>query len=344
MKRILLSIFAVAAFSANAQDAINATGFNEDFTASGPTTDGTRSIYWWGKEAVGQNADCDAMIPADKTKCEAFGCSRTRSGNGILQLSVTQGKDGWSPIGFSIENSTDVTKGVDVSTGVAGNKVEISMKNEGTNNIEVYFTFTSNNDKTKTASGGDDASKFGGVVAAGATYTTSYDLGANARKVAWVGAGTPAATTCVTNGGTMVGDNCVTNTGFSATALTGVEFSINGAGASVGGVWQQPAITANPVAVYYIRGGSSPVSVSELSSTKFNVYPSPASGLVNVNFEAKENTTVAITDITGRILISERVATGSHSLQYNVSSFSEGMYFVTFTGLSGQHTEKVLVK
>ncbi|MCX6182044.1 MAG: T9SS type A sorting domain-containing protein [Bacteroidetes bacterium] len=338
MKRILLSIFAIASIGASAQDMIKATGFNEDFTTTGPTTDGTYSIYWWGKEAVGQSADCDLMAGAEKTKCEAFGTTRTRSGNGTLQLSVTQGVDGWSPIGFSLGNG-DNSQFINISSGQAAGKVEVSLKNEGASDIEVYFTFTSNNDKAKIASGLADATKFGGVVAAGATYTTSYDLSA-AKRVVWLGAVNSANCT-----GTMVGDNCVTDAGFSTSALSGVEFSINGAGASINNVWQQPAITNLPVAVYYIRGGATAVGISDVTSTSnLNIFPSPANDVVNVNFEAKENVTVSITDITGRVMLTQNVNAGTQALKFNVSTFSEGMYFVNIAGASGSHTEKLMVK
>jgi hypothetical protein len=344
MKRILLSIFVMASLAANAQDKISATGFNEDFTTTGPTTDGTYSIYWWGKTAVGSSSDCDALSGNEKTLCEGFGCTRTRSGNGDLVLSVTQAQDGWSPIGFSLGDANNANF-INISGGQDANKVEVELVNNGSADIELYFDFTSNGDKTKIVMGNFDGStltKFGGVVAAGATFKQTFDLGSTAKKIVWVGVANAA--TCTNGGGTMSGDNCVSDAGFSTAALSGVEFSINGAGASVGGSWHQPAITDQAVTVHYIRAGATGVGISELSTSNLNIFPSPATSEVNVNFAAKENVTVSLLDVTGRVVLSQNVAAGTQNLKFNVSTFSQGMYFVNITGASGSHTEKLMVK
>ncbi|MFZ9955916.1 MAG: T9SS type A sorting domain-containing protein [Flavobacteriales bacterium] len=85
--------------------------------------------------------------------------------------------------------------------------------------------------------------------------------------------------------------------------------------------------------------------VNELSSvSNFSVFPSPATSEVNLKFTAQEATTVTLTDITGRVMVSEQVAAGSVSKTYNVSNFAQGLYFVTISGANGQTTEKFMVK
>ncbi len=83
---------------------------------------------------------------------------------------------------------------------------------------------------------------------------------------------------------------------------------------------------------------------SQVISGALNIFPSPANDVVNVNFAAKENVTVSLTDITGRVVLSQNVAAGTQNLKFNVSNFSEGMYFVNIAGASGSHTEKLMVK
>ena len=86
-------------------------------------------------------------------------------------------------------------------------------------------------------------------------------------------------------------------------------------------------------------------SVNELSTlSNFTIFPSPATSEVNLTFTAQEATTVTLTDITGRVMVSEQASAGSVSKTYNVSGFAQGLYFVTISGANGQTTEKFMVK
>ncbi len=95
----------------------------------------------------------------------------------------------------------------------------------------------------------------------------------------------------------------------------------------------------------YIYIGEYNVGVNELSSvSNFTLFPSPATSEVNLKFTAQEATTVTLTDITGRVMVSEQVSAGSVSKSYDVSGFAQGLYFVTISGANGQTTEKFMVK
>lgn len=94
-----------------------------------------------------------------------------------------------------------------------------------------------------------------------------------------------------------------------------------------------------------IGDGAHDVSTNELSTlSNFTLFPSPATSEVNLKFTAQEATTVTLTDITGRVMVSEQVSAGSVSKSYDVSGFAQGLYFVTISGANGQTTEKFMVK
>lgn len=74
------------------------------------------------------------------------------------------------------------------------------------------------------------------------------------------------------------------------------------------------------------------VGVNEIGAISVSVYPNPATGVVNISFEAEENTTVAVTDLTGHVLIEEQVNTGAVKLKMDISALAGGMYLVTING------------
>jgi hypothetical protein len=99
------------------------------------------------------------------------------------------------------------------------------------------------------------------------------------------------------------------------------------------------------VSIDFINLGNFDVSVNEVSNvSNFSVFPSPASSEVNVKFSSIETATVTLTDMTGRVLVSEQVAAGSYAKSFDVSNFAQGLYFVTVSGANGQTTEKFMVK
>ena len=102
---------------------------------------------------------------------------------------------------------------------------------------------------------------------------------------------------------------------------------------------------AGTITVDFIALGNFDVNVNEVSNvSNFTVFPSPATSEVNLKFTAQEAATVTLTDITGRVMVSEQVAAGSVSKSYDVSNFAQGLYFVTVSSASGQTTEKFMVK
>jgi len=318
MKKLLLSLTALSlAFSITAQtDCITTTGWGDYFTTGGAAGPGSAplNVIYWGEPTV---------------------YTQTRSGNGALELSVTQALNGWTPMGFDLGESTNY---VDIS---ANPTVSASVTNNGTEGIEVYFGFISGRTtgtSAKTASGNTLGEPFGGVVAAGATQTWTFDL-AGAKKRVWAA----DAAACTALGGTLVGaSSCMIDAGFDLAELSTGEFSINGAGASVNGAWAQPAITNHPVTIDFIKGGAdcTPASVSDIASAGVSVYPNPATDVVNVAV-GSDNSSVTLSDVTGAVVAS---ANGSGTVALSTANVPAGLYVVSVNSAAGTTTAKVVVK
>lgn len=314
-------------------DCITANGFNEDFKTNKAPTDGIYSIGYWGDQGP------------------TYQASRS---NDDLDIKVTQAKNGWLPMGFSVNNS-----GGDNVLDISGNsKVEVSLTNEGSTGIEVYFTFVSNNNNAQLVTSSDLAILFGGIVPAGATMNQTFDL-SNAKKHQYVGATGNCA------GGTHVDNYCLTNTGFDPSKLSGVEWSINGEGATVNGQWAQPAITNHPVKIHYIRagvacsgsssggggnsgggnsGGGSSSSVEEFENKGLVLFPNPASELLQVSYSGSVPAKVSMTDLSGKIVFNGTINSNTDVLSVNTSSFRKGMYFVNVNSTNNSAIKKVVIK
>ena len=74
-------------------------------------------------------------------------------------------------------------------------------------------------------------------------------------------------------------------------------------------------------------------SVQQVELSNLNIYPNPASNTVRIALPVS-NGTIAISDASGRI-VESTVVTDSYFTTLDVSSFSEGMYFVQFTDRTG---------
>jgi plastocyanin len=76
---------------------------------------------------------------------------------------------------------------------------------------------------------------------------------------------------------------------------------------------------------FTVNGGTN-ISNYELGKVALDVYPNPAATKLNIIFkETKKAFTVAVTDITGKIVIASRAA-GAEGISLDISQLSEGMY------------------
>ncbi len=88
-------------------------------------------------------------------------------------------------------------------------------------------------------------------------------------------------------------------------------------------------------------------SLEALTQTSFNVYPNPASDLVNISFEG-ENTdySISLMDIQGRVISSRKIAnaSGEQVVSFSTENVAKGSYIVTVTSNGATTTKNVVIK
>ena len=87
--------------------------------------------------------------------------------------------------------------------------------------------------------------------------------------------------------------------------------------------------------------------VEEVATIGMEVYPNPASGSVNVKFEASSaDYTVAITDLSGRQVASKVItnANGSQTVEMPIEGLATGNYLVTVSSNGASFTQNLMVK
>ena len=85
----------------------------------------------------------------------------------------------------------------------------------------------------------------------------------------------------------------------------------------------------------------------EVATIGMEVYPNPASGSVNVKFEASSaDYTVAITDLSGRQVASKVItnANGSQTVEMPIEGLATGNYLVTVSSNGASFTQNLMVK
>lgn len=96
-----------------------------------------------------------------------------------------------------------------------------------------------------------------------------------------------------------------------------------------------------------IATGTFTASVEESTIENVNVYPNPATDVLNVSFEANNaDYTVSLTDLAGRTLTSNTLTSlsGAQSIALPVADLANGNYILTISSEEGSYTQKVVIK
>jgi hypothetical protein len=93
-----------------------------------------------------------------------------------------------------------------------------------------------------------------------------------------------------------------------------------------------------------VRMNFDPVASSnELDNTfGFNVYPNPASDLINISISESKNASISIIDVTGKVVKVSSINGLTTSI--NTSELSGGVYYVKMTDGTSVYTKKVVIK
>ncbi len=92
-----------------------------------------------------------------------------------------------------------------------------------------------------------------------------------------------------------------------------------------------------------VAGIEEGVSNSEI----LNVYPNPASEVINLTFTASNETTVSIHNVAGEEVLKEGlgvVESGLNQSQIDVSRLTQGVYFLTLTSANSKVTQKIVIQ
>ena len=82
------------------------------------------------------------------------------------------------------------------------------------------------------------------------------------------------------------------------------------------------------------------LSIGELTTSKFGIYPNPTSGLFQINTESPVQ--VSIIDVMGKLVHTANNVSGEMSV--DLSGLEKGIYFAKIKGQQGTSTEKVILK
>ncbi|MCB0478866.1 MAG: T9SS type A sorting domain-containing protein [Crocinitomicaceae bacterium] len=85
------------------------------------------------------------------------------------------------------------------------------------------------------------------------------------------------------------------------------------------------------------------VGVDENELVEFNLYPNPTNGEVTITFnQTLQNASLDFIDATGRILLSKEIT--SNQMNFSVSQFENGVYFVKVNGAGFTRTSRLVKK
>jgi hypothetical protein len=96
----------------------------------------------------------------------------------------------------------------------------------------------------------------------------------------------------------------------------------------------------NAVAVRALSGDNS--GIEETMSNSFNVYPNPATDVINVSFNEAFDGTVSIINIAGKEVLSTTVNGAQTSI--STATLSSGVYYVQVNNGNATQVDKIVVK
>lgn len=103
-----------------------------------------------------------------------------------------------------------------------------------------------------------------------------------------------------------------------------------------------PAITTNTFETEFVTT----LSVNEFYTVQYSMYPNPANNTVYVQFNkiVTETLVVSIYNVQGKLVRKTNSITNNNKVSINVSTLSQGMYFIELQGESFIMKEKLIIK
>jgi len=140
----------------------------------------------------------------------------------------------------------------------------------------------------------------------------------------------------------LVEDIADTNSTGASVDITQVGVVVFELGKDQEGEWIQ--VSGEKVSIDYMRFGDFSVSSNEvISSSNVNVFPNPATDVLNVEVNLDEVATIELVDLTGKVVATQTLS-NQGTATFNTANLSSGLYIVSIQTANGVVTEKVLVK
>ena len=152
----------------------------------------------------------------------------------------------------------------------------------------------------------------------------------------------PATTTIVaTSQAVPYGTSISTNNGVTWTDLEPSGTIQRGVGAFLNGTigWCAGFSDGNPAGGVGIFKLTSTLTNQSFTITKFKVYPNPVKSIITITTTDVDTYTLSITDLTGKILLSESLNGIENTL--DVSTFSSGTYFIQLNSDNRKEVVKI---
>ena len=89
------------------------------------------------------------------------------------------------------------------------------------------------------------------------------------------------------------------------------------------------------------------MGLAELSLNSISCYPNPSNGIFNFSWSEDTNPPIAykVTDTAGRlVVVKTKISNETANLNLDLSTYSKGIYFITFTTQKGKLTKKLVLK
>lgn len=137
---------------------------------------------------------------------------------------------------------------------------------------------------------------------------------------------------------------------FLATSNTNLTWNVDNylesvAPIGVDGTWYATGFGADtPIAVAAGVVSASELGISESVSVEGIAYPNPANNNVTITLKAEGNATLMITDVTGKVAMTQNIALSNGNAMVNIASLEAGMYVFNVVLEDGRTSQFNVVK
>lgn len=201
-----------------------------------------------------------------------------------------------------------------------------------TNAISQYVIVNITTDRDASESTWQIKNSTGTVVSSGGPWTNLTAIGTTVQTPVQVALNPSQCYTFIMND--SYGDGMCCQWGNGGYSVTGA----NGAVLASGGDFDDSETSSFKTGV---------LGVDELNSIALNVYPNPATDLVNISFEGQNTDySISLMDIQGRVISSREMAnvSGEQVVSFSTENVAKGSYIVTVSTNGATTTKNVVIK